>query len=141
MEEVGLDDEMVQEYLTECREHLSTIDNDLLAVEAAGTKADEATVNRIFRAAHSIKGGAGVCGLVKVRNLAHRLEDALDLIRTRRMEPTTDTISVLLSGFDRIRELLGNYRESDQADTSAVSAALADLTAIGRPGGYRRANC
>jgi len=94
MEEPSLDDELVQDYLAECREHLATIDIDVLALEEAGTEFDERTVNRIFRAAHSIKGGAGVCGLVKIRDLAHQLEDALDLIRTRRMQPTTDVTSV-----------------------------------------------
>ncbi|SPE37741.1 hypothetical protein SBA3_2700034 [Candidatus Sulfopaludibacter sp. SbA3] len=129
MEEPSLDDELVQDYLAECREHLATIDIDVLALEEAGTEFDERTVNRIFRAAHSIKGGAGVCGLVKIRDLAHQLEDALDLIRTRRMQPTTDVTSVLLLGFDQIRELLGNHRESNQADTSEFAAALAALTA------------
>jgi len=128
IEELSLDDELVQDYLAECREHLATIDVDVLDMEEAGAEIDDRTVNRIFRAAHSIKGGAGVCGLFKIRDLAHQLEDALDLIRSRRIVPTADFTSVLLLGFDRIRELLGNHRESNQADTGDFSAAFSALT-------------
>ena len=59
MSEPNLDDELVEDYLAECREHLATIETDLLAIEQGGAQIDEQLVNRVFRAAHSIKGGSG----------------------------------------------------------------------------------
>jgi chemotaxis protein histidine kinase CheA len=60
------DEELVGEYLAECREHLATIETDLLAIEGGGEGADKELVNRVFRAAHSIKGGAGFFGLTRI---------------------------------------------------------------------------
>ena len=54
MNEYLADDDIVHDYLAECREHLATIEADLLAVEQGGTEIDEQLVNRVFRAAHSI---------------------------------------------------------------------------------------
>ncbi len=56
MSELNIDDELVHDYLAECREHLATIETDLLAIEQQGAAIDEQLVNRVFRAAHSIKG-------------------------------------------------------------------------------------
>ena len=116
MSELNLDDELVQDYLAECREHLATIETDLLAIEQGGAEIDEQLVNRVFRAAHSIKGGAGFFDLVKIRELAHKTENALDLIRSRQMVPTPEVVSILLMAFDKLRELIGNHRESNHAD-------------------------
>ena len=65
MSELNLDDESLREYLAECREHLATIETDLLEIEHGGAEIDEQLVNRVFRAAHSIKGGAGFFDLAK----------------------------------------------------------------------------
>lgn len=129
MGELSVDDELMQDYLEECREQLATVDNDVLAMETAGADIDQRVANRIFRAAHSIKGGAGLFGLVKIQELAHQLEDLLDLIRSRRVVPTTAVANVLLLGFDQTRELIRNHRESNQADVREFAAALAALTA------------
>jgi len=51
------DDETLQMYVEESLEHLSDIENDLLGIEQAGANIDEELVNKVFRAAHSIKGG------------------------------------------------------------------------------------
>ncbi len=120
------------DYLAECREHLATIETDLLAIEQSGAEIDEQLVNRVFRAAHSIKGGAGFFDLAKIRELAHKTENALDLIRSRQMVPTPEVVSILLLAFDKLRELIGNHRESNQADIGEFVAALTAL-AGGQP--------
>jgi len=52
------DDETLQMYTEESLEHLSNIENDLLSIEEAGDDINFDVVNNVFRAAHSIKGGA-----------------------------------------------------------------------------------
>src|SRR5690348_9283958 len=116
MNEFNLDDELISDYLAECREHLVSIEADLLAMEQAGAQIDEQLVNRVFRAAHSVKGGAGFFDLVKIRELAHKTENVLDMIRCRQMVPTAAIVSVLLLAFDKLRELIDRHRESNQAD-------------------------
>jgi len=124
----AIDDELVQEYLAECREHLATIETDLLKIEQQGVEIDEQLVNRVFRAAHSIKGGAGFFGLTKIQELAHKTENALDLIRSREMVPTPEIVSVLLLAFDKLRDLMSHYRESNQEDIWEFVTALTGLT-------------
>lgn len=69
MSEFSLDDDLVLDYLAESREHLATIETDLLAIEQAGAAIDEQLVNRVFRAAHSIKGGRVSSTCCRSRNL------------------------------------------------------------------------
>src|SRR5208282_3822020 len=133
MSELNLDDELIQDYLAECREHLATIETDMLAIEQNAAEIDEQLVNRVFRAAHSIKGGAGFFDLAKIRELAHKTENALDLIRSRQMVPTPEVVSILLLAFDKLREMIGNHRESNQADISEFVLALTTLAAGSLP--------
>jgi two-component system chemotaxis sensor kinase CheA len=133
MMDANLDDELVQDYLAECREHLATIETDLLTIEQSGAQIDEQLVNRVFRAAHSIKGGAGFFDLVKIRELAHKTENALDLIRSRQMVPTPEVVSILLMAFDKLRELIGDYRGSNQAEIGDFVSALTALTSASLP--------
>src|SRR5579864_2419348 len=128
MSELSLDDELIHDYLAECREHLATIETDLLTIEQRGAEIDEQLVNRVFRAAHSIKGGAGFFGLDRIKELAHKTENALDMIRSREMIPTTEIVSVLLLAFDKLRELIDNHRQSNEADIWEFVTALTGLT-------------
>lgn len=128
MSDFSLDDDLVLDYLAESREHLATIETDLLAMERAGAAIDEQLVNRVFRAAHSIKGGAGFFDLLRIKELAHRTENVLDMVRSRQMTPNSEIVSILLLAFDKLRSLLENYRESNDADISEFTAALTRLT-------------
>ena len=61
-------DETLQIFIEESIEHLADIENDFLAIEKAGADIDEELVNKVYRAAHSIKGGAGFMGLDNIKN-------------------------------------------------------------------------
>jgi two-component system chemotaxis sensor kinase CheA len=137
MSEFNPDDELVEDYLAECREHLGTIETDLLAIERSGARIDEQLINRVFRAAHSIKGGAGFFGLTRIRELAHKTENALDLIRSRQMVPTAEAVGILLLAFDKLRELIGNHRQSNEADIEEFVGALVSLTTGSLPAAER----
>ena len=126
---IGLDDDLAKEYLAESLEHLATAEADLLSLERSGGAVDEEVMNRVFRAVHSIKGGAGFFDLVKIRDLAHQAEEILSLIRARQMVPTPDRVGVLLRATDRLREMLQNPGSSNQGDTSGIVAALDTLRA------------
>jgi two-component system chemotaxis sensor kinase CheA len=127
MSDFSLDDELVLEYLAESREHLATIETDLLSIEQSGADMDEQLVNRVFRAAHSIKGGAGFFDLMKIKELAHRTENVLDLMRSGQMIPNSEIVSILLLAFDKLRDLIANYSDSNNADISEFTEALSRL--------------
>jgi two-component system chemotaxis sensor kinase CheA len=53
----------------------------------AGADIDEDLVNKVYRAAHSIKGGAGFMGLTTIKDLTHEMENILGKVRSREMVP------------------------------------------------------
>ena len=122
------DDETLQMYIEESLEHLGDIESDLLTIEEGGANIDVDLVNNVFRAAHSIKGGAGFMGLTTIKDLAHHLENVLGLIRTNEMIPDSHKISVLLKGFDELESLLNNIEESNNVDVSGHIEDLENLT-------------
>ena len=128
MSNFDLEDDLVLEYLAESREHLATIETDLLAIEQAGAAIDEQLVNRVFRAAHSIKGGAGFFDLLKIQELAHRTESVLDLIRSGQMVPNSEIVSILLLAFDKLRSMILDHADSNNADIAEFTEALTVLT-------------
>lgn len=130
---VMMDDETLQMYVEESKEHLEDIESNLLEIEQAGADADTELVNKVFRAAHSIKGGAGFLGLTTIKDLAHKIENILDMIRNQELVPTSEVINVVLLAFDRLSELMDNVSESNEMDISEHIVALQGLTAANLP--------
>lgn len=110
------DDEILQGFIEESLEHLADIENDLLAIEEGGENIDVELVNKVFRAAHSIKGGAGFMGLTVIQNLAHAAENVLGLIRSEKLIPTPEIINVLLLASDELQQLIEDVGNSNDAD-------------------------
>ena len=108
------DDEILQGFIEESLEHLADIENDLLVVEGTGADIDVELVNKVFRAAHSIKGGAGFMGLTVIQNLAHSAENVLGLIRSEKLIPNPDIINVLLQAFDELQQLIEDVATSNE---------------------------
>ena len=110
------DDETLQMYIEESLDHLGDIESDLLTIEEAGENIDLDLVNNVFRAAHSIKGGAGFMGLTTIKDLSHHLENVLGLVRTKEIVPDSNRVSVLLKGFDELETLLNNIETSNDVN-------------------------
>ncbi len=121
--------EILDAFLEEAGEHLADIEQDLLLLEENGEDVDEELVNKVFRAAHSIKGGAGFLGLEVVKTLSHKLENVLGMIRAGELVPTPEIIDTLLQGFDRLTGLIQNVEESNTADVSDHLKALEEIAA------------
>jgi two-component system, chemotaxis family, sensor kinase CheA len=124
---VNLDDELLGEFINESREHLTTIEADLLAIEEGGAAIDAELVNKVFRAAHSIKGASGYFGLTKVKELAHRAETVLDMIRSKKMAPNAEITNLLLAAFDQLRAMINRPAESGHADIDELVLNLTGL--------------
>ena len=127
------DDETLQMYIEESLDHLGDIESDLLSIEETGENIDIDLVNNVFRAAHSIKGGAGFMGLTTIKDLAHHLENVLGLIRNKELVPDSNRISVLLKGFDKLESLLNDIEASNDTDVSDHITALENITKASLP--------
>jgi len=127
------DDETLQMYIEESLDHLGDIESDLLTIEEGGANIDLDLVNNVFRAAHSVKGGAGFMGLTSIKDLAHHLENVLGLIRNNELTPNSTRISVLLKGFDELENLLNNIETSNEVDITSHVTALENITKSSLP--------
>ncbi|MFH2092758.1 MAG: chemotaxis protein CheW [Pseudomonadota bacterium] len=121
------DQEIINDFIQEALEHLDGIEDDLLNIEQAGENFDEDIVNKVFRAVHTIKGGAGFLGLKTVEALSHHSENVMVKIRARELIPTPGIISTLLDAMDTLSTLINRYESSNEID---ISSNLADLNAI-----------
>ncbi|EFL49499.1 putative CheA signal transduction histidine kinase [Solidesulfovibrio fructosivorans JJ]] len=124
----AMDDEIMAMFVEDTREHLADIESALMDMESDGADIDEELVNKVFRAAHSIKGGASFLNLNNIRDLAHKLENVLHMVRSRELAPDTRIINRLLAGFDRLLGLVEDAATSDAADIADVLAALSGIT-------------
>ncbi|MFH0781305.1 MAG: chemotaxis protein CheW [Pseudomonadota bacterium] len=121
------DDEILQGFIEESLEHLADIENDLLAIEEGGANIDEDLVNKVFRAAHSIKGGAGFMGLTTIQELSHATENVLGMIRSKKLIPTPEIINVLLIASDQLQSMIEDVHNSNEVN---ISSNLLPLNAI-----------
>ncbi len=123
------DQETLQIFLEDAREHLRGIEKDFLAIEAAGSAVDVALVNKVFRAVHSIKGGAGFLGLDAIKELAHAMENLLNLMRNGALVPTPAMINTLLAAADVLTGLVQAPASSEAVDITPHVAALGAVLA------------
>ncbi len=121
------DDEILQGFIEESLEHLADIEADLLTIEDGGENIDEDLVNKVFRAAHSIKGGAGFMGLTTIQDLSHSMENVLGLIRSKKLIPNPEIINILLLGSDQLQSMIEDIHNSNDVD---ISSHLIPLNAI-----------
>ena len=116
-------------FFDESREGLDAMESGLLSLES-GAGVDGETINVIFRAAHSIKGGAATFGFTSVTDLTHLLETLLDEARAGRRVLDPGAIGALLASVDVLRGLLAACEHGSAIDEVALSGARAGLDAL-----------
>lgn len=107
-----------QVFFEESFEGLDIMENGLLALVPGSGEVDE--INTIFRAAHSIKGGAGTFGFQMVSDFTHVAETLLDEYRAGTREVTQDGIDLLLESVDVLRSILGELQADADVDMSTA---------------------
>jgi len=115
-------------FFEESFEGLDAMESGLLEMNAGGTNLE--TVNTIFRAAHSIKGGSGTFGLGPITSFTHIMEGLLDEMREGKREATSGIINVLLESVDVLRELMTAFQDNEDPDISHMEDLQKQLAAI-----------
>lgn len=91
-------------FIEEAKEHLDTIEQGL--VDLAATMADSERVNELFRAAHSVKGGAAMLGFDGIHKTAHHFEDCFKILKEHPVKIDQRLEDLFLKGFDTLKELV-----------------------------------
>jgi two-component system chemotaxis sensor kinase CheA len=118
------DEELCALFKAESEEHLQSLDDGLLRLEANPTDSD--TLEEVFRSAHSLKGAARMLGVSGVETVAHRFEDELGAARRGQTVLGPEMVDRLYRGVDAIRKLVREAVTGEQAgvDVDLVMAQL-----------------
>lgn len=98
-------DRILRLFMEEAKEHLDTLENGL--VDLKSTMKDPESLQEMFRAAHSVKGGAAMLGLDSIKTTAHRLEDCFKILKDGPVKQVDQTAeSLFLKGVDTLKDLV-----------------------------------
>ena len=111
-------------FFEEAREHLECLETGLLRLQR--DPLDSATLQEVFRAAHSLKGASGTFGFNNIASLTHHLEDLLERMRTGRVSVASSTVELLLNAVDTLGALVAAAHDGNEsrADVENVVAAM-----------------
>ena len=111
MSQEFFDPELFADFIAEAKEHLETIEPNLLELEKAPDNL--ALLNDIFRPMHSLKGASGFLGLNRINQLAHKSENILDELRKGTMVVTSEIMDVILASTDALRQMIDNLESTN----------------------------
>lgn len=115
-------------FFEECEELLEALAEGLALM--AEDEHDAETVNAVFRAVHSVKGGAGAFALDALVAFAHRFETVLDGLRSDRIPLTPEVMHTLLRSADHLADQVEAARDGTTVDPEATAGFLANLDAV-----------
>ncbi len=120
--------EIKEIFFQECEEQLAELESGLLKMNDGDR--DPETVNAVFRAVHSIKGGAGAFGLDDLVAFAHVFETTLDCVRSNKLEPGPEVMKVMLKSADVLADLVSASRDGGSVDPSRSHGLVKELEAL-----------
>jgi two-component system chemotaxis sensor kinase CheA len=121
-------EEIYSVFAQEAREQLAAMEEGLLRMEQGEQDSD--TLNAIFRAAHTIKGAAGVVEIHHIEKFTHILENLLDKLRNGELQVSSEMITALLKGCDHIGALLDRVEQGVLEEDPAIAAAGEETAAL-----------
>ncbi len=117
-------EELLKDFFVEAEMQVETLESNILVLENDPKNAD--AIDEIFRAAHTLKGGAATVQMTELAEFTHLVEDALDEIRAGRASISEGTVDTLLTSIDVVKGMLTERQNGSiySEDTSEVAAAL-----------------
>jgi two-component system chemotaxis sensor kinase CheA len=118
---------LLADFFQEATQQGEILEQNILALEH--DPHDREAVDELFRAAHTLKGGAATVGLKKLAGITHLMEDILDDIRSVRREASGEVIECLLASIDVIKDIIENEQRGkpSELDTAALEKRLLAL--------------
>jgi len=114
-----------QVFFEESHEGLDIMESALLNLDLASIESE--TINEIFRAAHSIKGGSGTFGFSEIADFTHVVETLLDLIRSDQFVMESEHVDLFLKSVDCLRTMIHQLEAGDDVDTEQSDALKAQF--------------
>jgi chemosensory pili system protein ChpA (sensor histidine kinase/response regulator) len=115
-------------FIEEAKDHLNTIEQGLLSLQS--TIEDPEMMNELFRAAHSVKGGAAMLGLNSIQQVSHRLEDSFKILKDSPVTADQKLESLFLRVFDSLKELLEQLQGPFGLTADIADAKLSEVEPV-----------
>ncbi|MGR3320392.1 MAG: chemotaxis protein CheA [Pseudooceanicola sp.] len=115
-------------FFVECEELLEALQDGLTDLDEGSE--DPETINVVFRAVHSVKGGAGAFGLEALVRFAHRYETVLDEVRSNRLAADHDALKLFFQAADHLSDLVRACRDGAPIRDEDSEALLGQLDAL-----------
>ena len=133
--ELAQDPGLVNDFILETRDHLTSIENDLLTLDREPSQPE--ALHSIFRSFHTVKGLAGFLEFDSIRALAHEVETILDLARNQQLAITPAVIDVVLESADYLKQEMNRLEAglsgAQPGEAAPVSGLVARVQSLDRP--------
>jgi two-component system chemotaxis sensor kinase CheA len=128
-----IDLSLLQDFITEANEHLEEMESSLLRLEKDPD--DNGIMNDIFRAIHTIKGASQFVGLPRISELAHKMENLLDLLRQGEKALNQEITDTLIDTKDRLTSLTHELElnQEEESNIEDLLERILALSAMGAP--------
>lgn len=125
-----IDEEFLSAFTDEAQEQLEKMNRGFLALE--NNADDLETVNEVFRAAHTLKGSAGMMGFSDMARLTHEMEDFLELVRTGESRLTSSRLDVMFESLDILQKLMSGILagQGENVDLQEIVKKLTRLSQL-----------
>ncbi|MDR2759827.1 MAG: chemotaxis protein CheA [Spirochaetaceae bacterium] len=120
-------EELLKDFFSEAQMQVDMLEQNILVLENEGGNRD--AVDEIFRAAHTLKGGAATVEMMELSHFTHLVEDVLDAIRSDVVTINEDVVDTLLAAIDIIKAMITQRMDGSvyQEDTSEIEGRLSAL--------------
>ncbi len=119
-----------KDFVAEAEEMIQRYQEGLLDLDekfAEENKLDQDTLNEVFRAAHSLKGAAGMFGLDLLSRLSHALENMLDSLRLGKIEYNQDVFDTLFEGGQKLQQTLEELSKKKELNSSDIENYISEI--------------
>jgi len=120
--------ELERDFLDEAFTLVDSLERSLLELEKNPNEAN--SINEVFRAAHTIKGGAGTVGFDEIQHFTHIMEDVFDLVRKGKLFLSADDISIMLQCRDELSNMLYARENGDVYQSDSIKKLFDALTSL-----------
>ena len=126
-------EELLKDFFAEATSQVEILEQNILAIE--DNPEDHDAIDEIFRAAHTLKGGAATVQMTELAEFTHLVEDLLDEIRSGSIKVNEQTVDTLLASIDIIKEMLNSRMDGTvyDGDISDLKARLSGLVSGNAP--------
>jgi|LSQX01.1.fsa_nt_gb two-component system chemotaxis sensor kinase CheA len=118
-------EQYIELFIDEMQEHLEKFNSGLLKIE--NNQSDIDVINELFRLAHTMKGMAACMSFEKMSELTHKMEDALDEIRSGKVNIDTSLINILFNGSDFLEGSLDSVRKTGKESEDGIDTIIKNL--------------